>query len=494
MAPIKAEPLERLLAGVAAQIHGDRSVAIASIATDSRQVRPGALFFCLRGERVDGHDFAVAAVAAGAAGIVAQHPVDGVASVPVAIVSDPLATLSKVAAHLYDDPSRDLVVVGVTGTNGKTTTSYFIEAIARAAGERFGLIGTLGARLGGRDVERLTNTTPFAHELQRLLGQFRDDGARGAVLEVSSHALELHRVDDVSFDVAVLTNLTQDHLDFHTTFEGYRDAKRKLFAAAAGKRSEPPVAVLNVDDEEGRALAARLSRRLTFGMNNQDAHLCATDITMGAGGSRFTVRALRPAPFSVRLPGTFNVSNAMAALATGSALDYDVEAIAEGLESVTEVPGRMISIPAGEIGVYIDYAHTPDGMEQVLRATRALTRGQLVCVFGCGGNRDASKRPRMGRVAQTLADHVILTTDNPRHEDPRVIINDILAGMDASTPRCEVVADRAEAIAHAIELARPGDAVLIAGKGHEDYQIFGEERRPFSDARAAEAAIARGSR
>jgi UDP-N-acetylmuramoyl-L-alanyl-D-glutamate--2,6-diaminopimelate ligase len=494
MAPLTAEPLERLLAGVPAQIQGDRSIAIASIAIDSRQVRPGALFFCLRGARADGHDFAAAAVAAGAAGIVAAHAVEGVAAVPVAIVPDPLTALSKVAARLYDDPSRDLVIVGVTGTNGKTTTSYFIEAIARAAGERFGLLGTLGARLGEHEVEPLSNTTPFAHELQRLLAYFRDAGARGAVLEVSSHALELHRVDDVAFDVAVLTNLTQDHLDFHTTFERYRDAKRKLFAASAGKRGEPPVAVLNVDDEEGRALAARLSRRLTYSIDDRDAHLRATDVTMDAGGSRFTVRALRPAPFSIRLPGAFNVQNAMAALAAGSALDYDVEAIAQGLESVTEVPGRMISIPAGEIGVYIDYAHTPDGMEQVLRATRALTRGKLICVFGCGGDRDASKRPRMGRIAQTLADHVILTTDNPRRENPQRIIDDILAGMDSGTARCDVVVERAEAIAHAIELARPGDAVLIAGKGHEDYQIFGEERRPFSDARTAAAAIARVAR
>ena len=490
MASVTAAPLERLLAGLPAQIQGDRSVAIASIATDSRQVRPGALFFCLHGEHADGHDFAAAAVAAGAAGVVAGRPVEGTAGVPVAILAEPLAALSTVAARLYGDPSRDLVVVGVTGTNGKTTTSYLIEAIARAAGDRFGLIGTLGARLDGRDAEPLNNTTPFAHELQRLLAQFRDAGARGAVLEVSSHALELHRVDDVRFDVAVLTNLTQDHLDFHTTFERYRDAKRKLFSAPAGKHGEPPVAVLNADDEEGRALARMLPRRITYGMRDSDAHLFASDITMSAGGSRFTVRALRPAPFFIRLPGAFNVANALAALAAGSALDYDVEAIAEGLESVTEVPGRMISIPAGEIGVYIDYAHTPDGMQQVLQATRALTRGRLLCVFGCGGDRDASKRPRMGRIAQALADHVILTTDNPRHEDPMAIIDDIRAGMEPG-PNCEVVADRAQAIARAIELAKPGDAVLIAGKGHEDYQIFGAERRPFSDVQTATAAIAR---
>lgn len=494
MQPLTAEPLERLFSGIPVRIRGDRRVAVSSIATDSRQVRHGALFFCLRGERVDGHDFASAAIAAGAAGIVAQRELATEDRVPVAIVPDTLAALSKVAARWYGDPSSKLVVVGVTGTNGKTTTAFFIEAIARAAGERFGVIGTLGVRLGAQVLEQFANTTPFAHDLQRVLAEFRDAGARGAVLEVSSHALELHRVDDVAFDVAVLTNLTQDHLDFHKNFAAYRAAKRKLFARDAGKAGQPPVAVLNADDEEGRALAATLSRRLTYGVDNPDAMLHASNVSMGASGSRFSVRALRPAPFSIRLPGAFNIANAMAALATAAALDYDVEAIAEGLESVTEVPGRMISIPAGEIGVYIDYAHTPDGMEQILRATRALTRGRLFCVFGCGGNRDSAKRPRMGRIAQELSDYVILTTDNPRHEDPQVIIDGIRSGMDAEAVPLEVIADRARAIARAIELAEPGDSVLIAGKGHENYQIFGDERRPFSDASAAHAAIGRVAR
>ncbi|HEV2879219.1 MAG TPA: UDP-N-acetylmuramoyl-L-alanyl-D-glutamate--2,6-diaminopimelate ligase, partial [Candidatus Eremiobacteraceae bacterium] len=378
---------------------------------------------------------------------------------------------------------------GVTGTNGKTTTTFFIEAIARVAGQQFGVIGTLGARLGAGPIERLENTTPFAHDLQRILAEFRNAGGRGAVLEVSSHALQLHRVDDVAFDVAVLTNLTQDHLDFHKTFDDYRASKRKLFACEAGKGGKPPVAVLNANDAEGRELADKLERRLTYGVENPDALLNATEVSMGATGSRFAVRSLRPAPFLIRLPGAFNVSNAMAGLTAACALDFDVEAIAEGLESVTEVPGRMISIPAGEIGVYIDYAHTPDGMEQILHTTRALTRGRLFCVFGCGGNRDALKRPRMGRIAQELSDYVILTTDNPRHEAPQAIVAGILSGMNAQKVPVETITDRAAAIAHAIELAQPGDSVVIAGKGHEDYQIFGDERRPFSDASAARAAI-----
>jgi len=494
MAPVVAEPLERLFAGLPAQIRGNPQTPISSIVADSRQVRPGALFFCLRGARADGHDFAAAAIAAGAAAIVAEREIATGADVAVAVVSDPLAALSKVAARFFGDPSQHMRVVGVTGTNGKTTTTYFLEAIARAAGDQFGVMGTLGARLGEQATEQLANTTPLAHDVQRILAGFRDAGALGAVLEVSSHALALHRVDDVAFDVAVLTNLTQDHLDFHATFDDYRAAKRKLFAAAAGKGGRPPVAVLNADDAEGQALAGLLERRLTYGIENTSALLNATDVTMEATGSRFAVRSLCPAPFSIRLAGAFNVANAMAALGAACALDYPVEAMAEGLASVTRVPGRMISIPAGEIGVYVDYAHTPDGMEQILQATRALTRGRLFCVFGCGGDRDASKRPRMGSIAQRLADHVILTTDNPRHEDPQAIVAGILSGMDTRIGPIETIADREAAIARAIELAQPGDAVLIAGKGHEDYQIFGDERRPFSDERAARAAIERVAR
>jgi UDP-N-acetylmuramoyl-L-alanyl-D-glutamate--2,6-diaminopimelate ligase len=488
MQPVTAEPLERLFEGVAVQIRGNPAVTVSSIATDSRRLRPGALFFALRGERADGHDFASAAASAGAAGIVAEREVEVPEGVAVVIVPDTLAVLSTVAARFYDDPSRQMVTVGVTGTNGKTTTTFFIEAIARTGGQQFGVIGTLGARLGELVTEQLDNTTPFAQDVQRILAEFRDAGARGAVLEVSSHALELHRVDHVGFDVAVLTNVTQDHLDFHKTFDSYRAAKRKLFAPAAGKGGKAPVAVLNLDDPEGRALAGTLERRITYGIENPDALLNATQVSMDATGSRFLVSALRPTPFVIALPGAFNVANAMAGLAAACALDFDVEAIAEGLESVTEVPGRMSSIPAGEIGVYIDYAHTPDGLEQILRATRALTRGKLICVFGCGGNRDAAKRPEMGRIAQDYADYVILTTDNPRHEDPQTIVDEILSGMQAGNAT-ETVPDRATAIARAIQRAQPGDSVVIAGKGHENYQIFGDERRPFSDVGTARTVV-----
>jgi UDP-N-acetylmuramoyl-L-alanyl-D-glutamate--2,6-diaminopimelate ligase len=486
--------LERLFEGLGASITGNAGRAITSLTTDSRRVAPGALFFCLRGARADGHAFARDAVAAGAAALVCERdlPPNGVATV---VVAEPLAALSKVAARFYGFPASSLTLVGVTGTNGKTTTTYFIEAIARAAGERFGIIGTLGARLGADLFEELPNTTPFAHDTQRLLATFRDRGARGAVLEVSSHALALHRVDDVEFDVAVLTNLTHDHLDFHGTFGAYRAAKRKLFSPEFGKHGARPVAVLNADDAEGAALTAIVradggARCLTYGIRNADAHLHATGISYRPDGSRFSVRSLRPAPFSIRLAGAFNVYNALAAIAAACALDVDVEAIAEGLESVDAVPGRMFSIPAGEIGVFVDYAHTPDGLEQVLTAARALTRGRLFCVFGCGGDRDAAKRPKMGSIAQRLADHAIITTDNPRHEEPQAIVRDILTGMNGALGRYEIVLDRAAAITRAIQLASPGDSVVIAGKGHENYQIIGDERRPFCDADVAAAAVA----
>lgn len=494
MAPATFASLEQLFEGIHASVQGQPLRPISSIATDSRLVQPGALFFCLRGERADGHTYVREALAAGAVAIVSDRAVDSGDAARV-VVADPLAALSKVAATFYGDPSESLVLVGVTGTNGKTTTTYFIESIAREAGVPFGVAGTLGARFGEM-MEPLTNTTPQAHELQRLLARFRDAGARGAVIEVSSHALELHRVDDVRFDVAVFTNLTHDHLDFHRSFDAYRAAKRKLFGSALGKGGAPPVAVLNADDEEGRALerivrADRHARCLTYGVENEAAMLRATDLQMDAAGTKFWVRQFRPAPFFIRLPGAFNVANAMAALAAGVALDFDSEAIASGLEAVAEVPGRMVSLPADGVGVFIDYAHTPDGMEQLLRTVRALTSGRLYCIFGCGGDRDATKRPAMGRIAQELADHVIVTTDNPRHEDPETIVHDILAGMEEAEARHEVILDRAQAIENAIGRAAAGDSVVIAGKGHEDYQLVQDERRPFSDAQVARAALGR---
>ena len=491
MSPQMPKTLAQLLAGAGAlSVTGNPDVTITSIAVDSRRVEPGALFICLPGARTDGHEHTGEAIARGAVAVVAQRDLPAESGVALVKVADSLAALSPIATAMYDNPSAALTVVGVTGTNGKTTTTHFIEAIAAAAGTPYGLIGTLGARLRGSFEMHIEHTTPFAHDVARLLARFRDAGAAGAVLEVSSHALALHRVDDVAFDAAVFTNLTQDHLDFHASFEEYRDSKRKLFEMT---QRAGGVAVVNADDPVGLLLGETVARRVTFGIDNDAADINATNAEYGFDGSTFAVRSVRPARFSIKLPGPFNVSNAMAAIAAAVALDFDVEAIAEGLASVDSVPGRMTPVPAGGgVGVFVDYAHTPDGLRKVLEAARALTRGRLICVFGCGGDRDALKRPLMGRIARELSDVAIVTSDNPRYEDPDKIIDDVLAGMvQAPGGAFETVRDRAEAIDRAIALARPGDVVVIAGKGHEPYQLVRGEQRPFSDVEAARAAIAR---
>jgi UDP-N-acetylmuramoyl-L-alanyl-D-glutamate--2,6-diaminopimelate ligase len=492
MASVMPVPLRQLLAGVGgALIGGNPDVSITSIAVDSRRVEPGALFVCLTGARDDGHRHAASAVKAGAAAVLAEHPVELPSQTPLAVVDDTLAALSPVSAEFFGHPSDALTMVGITGTNGKTTVAHFVEAIMDAADTPFGLIGTLGARLAGAFASELTNTTPLAHELQGLLAKMRDAGARGAVVEVSSHALGLHRVDDVDFDIAVLTNVTQDHLDFHKTFDEYRAAKARLFEAVTrGGRKAPGVRVLNFDDAEGRRLAIAGGRTMTYAVHSEDAVLKASEVSLNRDGATFYVRALRPAPFHIRLPGPFNVCNAMAAIAAACALDVDVEAIEEGLASVGEVPGRMTPIEARTIGVYVDYAHTPDGIRNVLGAARALTPGHVICVFGCGGDRDALKRPLMGRAARELSDLVIVTNDNPRREDPQSIIDGILAGMrNGAGAAYEVVPDRSTAIDRAVRLAADGDVVIIAGKGHEAYQLIGDESLPFSDAAVARAAI-----
>jgi UDP-N-acetylmuramoyl-L-alanyl-D-glutamate--2,6-diaminopimelate ligase len=485
--------LAHVLAGAGSSVvNGNPDVIISSIAVDSRRVEPGALFVCLRGAHADGHDYAAQAVAAGASAVLAERPVSLTPNATVAIVENTLLALSPVAAALYGRPSESLIVVGVTGTNGKTTATHFLEAIAHTAGVPFGLIGTLGARLRDAFDEPLEHTTPFAHELARLLARFRDEGARGAVLEVSSHGLALHRVDDIAFDVATFTNLTQDHMDFHASFEEYRDVKRKLFDLMARSSKRPGVGVVNVDDPEGAAISRIVPRCFTFGVDNDGALFNATDVQLGTHGSTFHVKSLRPAPFSVRLPGPFNVSNAMAAIASAAALDFDVEAIAEGLDSVTEVPGRMTRVAAGDVAVYVDYAHTPDGLRKVLESARAVTKNKLICVFGCGGDRDPYKRPLMGAIARELSDLAIITSDNPRFEEPEKIIADVLAGVTGSGGGAfEVVPDRLDAIERAVASARAGDVVVIAGKGHEAFQLVRGDKLPFSDAAAAQAAIAK---
>ncbi len=435
---------------------------VTSIAVDSRTTVPGSLFVAVRGERVDGHRFAKGAVTRGAAALVVEHEVD--VDVPQVIVEDTRVAISRLADTYYDRPSQDVMVFGVTGTNGKTTTTYLLRAIAEAAGLPCGVIGTLGGLFGERKWA-LENTTPLALELHRLLAEMRDAGARAVAMEVSSHALALGRVDDVRFRAAALTNVTRDHLDFHGTFARYIAAKRHLFDLA-------PQAVLNVDDAVGRTFAGEFAMATTYGIERV-AQLRATNIVLQGDGTTFDAGGLH---VEIALPGRFNVANALAAIGIARAVGIDDEAIVRGLATARAVPGRMERIGAFGIDAIVDYAHTPDALANVLRAARETTRGRLIVVFGCGGDRDAGKRVEMGRIAADAADSVIVTSDNPRGENPAAIAAAVAEGIEA-----EVILDRRAAIRRAINDARAGDTVVVAGKGHETYQIIGEERLPFDD-------------
>ncbi len=476
--------LETLLARLpaSATVVGNRDRVLSSLTIDSRQVTPGAIFVALRGEQSDGHAFLAQAVANGATAVVVEAA-RGLAlhdDLAVVHVPDTRRALSALAAAFYGDPSRALDVIGVTGTNGKTTTTRMIAAILNAAGRPCGVIGTVGAEFGERTWP-LGNTTPLPSELHALLAQMRDAGARAVAMEVSSHALVLDRVEDVHFRAAVLTNVTRDHLDFHRSLEAYAAAKRRLFTMSDN-------IVLNLEDEHGahwaRELAPRVHTLVTYG-DVDGATLRAREVETTPQGSTFTLDGTR---MRVHLPARFNVANALAAIGVARVLGIDDAVSARGLESLVRVPGRMEHVGAGEVDVVVDYAHTPDALEQALRALRATTGGALSVVFGCGGDRDRGKRPEMGRVAAAHADRVYVTSDNPRSEDPLAIITEIESGL--GTFAHVVEPDRRRAIERAVHEAQPGDVVLIAGKGHESYQIVGTQTLPFDDVLIAREALA----
>jgi UDP-N-acetylmuramoyl-L-alanyl-D-glutamate--2,6-diaminopimelate ligase len=454
-------------------VSGDADIEIVDLAYDSRQVKEGTLFFCVPGEKADGHEFAAAAVEAGAAALVVERQLEpAVAQVRVA---DARAAMAPLAARFWGDPTRELGVAGITGTNGKTTTAFLLREILEADGRRCGLLGTVKQIVGGVE-EDVVRTTPEAIDLQATFRRMLDAGDRACAMEVSSHALALHRSDAIDFDVVLFTNLTQDHLDFHTDMEDYFAAKRLLFEGPAAAR------VVNVDDPYGRRLAGEVDS-ITVSAEGADADYRAADVSFDVAGAEFTVIA--PAgELQVRtgLPGHFNVANALAALASAAALGVEPATAARALEGAGRVPGRFEPIDEGQpFAVLVDYAHTPDSLENVLLAARRLTEGRLISVFGAGGDRDRDKRPKMGRVAAELSDHAVVTSDNPRSEDPDAIINEILAGIDADRT-VEVEPDRRTAIAHALERAASGDPVVIAGKGHEQGQEFeGGRKVPFDD-------------
>jgi len=477
-------------AGVEAELRGDASVEIGDLAYNSRRVGPGALFFCFPGERIDRHDFAAAAVEAGAVALVVERTLE--LGVPQARVADGRAAMAPIAAAFNGDPTSELTVIGITGTNGKTTTAFLVRHLLESSGTRCGLLGTVQRVIGGQ-IEEVERTTPEAIDLQRTFDRMLESGDRACAMEVSSHALVLHRADGIHFAVKVFTNLSQDHLDFHADMEDYFAAKRLLFSAEGGTpliEIEGGVSVLNVDDPYGRRLAGELScgdggECITYSAAGGDADFSASDVAFDAGGSRFL--CLSPEgelKVESRLPGDFNVSNALAALAVAHALGVDLHKAAAALAGAGQVPGRFESIDEGQpFAVVVDYAHTPDSLENVLRAARRLTGGRLISVFGCGGDRDREKRPLMGRAGAELSDVAVVTSDNPRSEDPAAIIEQIRVGIpDNAHAEVLVEQDRRRAIAIALERAGEGDTVVIAGKGHEQGQEFESGRKiPFDD-------------
>ena len=456
--------LERVIAALApADVLRRAPVEICELSYDARTAGPGALFFCVPGSRADGHDFAPEAVANGAVALVVERPLE--LDVPQLVVADARRAMGVAADEFFGRPSEQLQIAGVTGTNGKTTTAFLLYAILAAGGRWPGLLGTIESRVGGERRPAI-RTTPEAIDLQRAFREMLDAGDRSCAMEATSHGSELGRLDRVRFSVLVFTNLSQDHLDFHGTMQRYFEAKRRLFT------EERPPAAINVGDEWGRKLAADRPDALTFGF--------ADDAEVGP-------QALEG--IDLKLRGRFNAENALGALAASRLLGIDDDAIARGLESVRGVPGRFESVSAGQpFEVIVDYSHKPEALESVLRTARELTSGRLICVFGCGGDRDRGKRPIMGGIASELADIAIVTSDNPRSEDPQAIIDEILTGV---TREVEVEPDRAAAIERALSEADEGDVVVIAGKGHEQGQEFADRTIPFDDREVARDVLRR---
>lgn len=471
----------------------DPSLEVNALEFDSRAVKPGALFFCVPGTQADGHDFAGSAAKAGAAALVVERELD--IDIPQFRVGDARSALALGAARFYDEPSEKLKLVGITGTNGKTTTSYLTEHIARSCGKRTGVMGTVECRVNDEVLPSL-HTTPESRDLQALLARMVEAGVDVCAMEVSSHALDLGRVRGTHFAVAAFTNLTQDHLDYHKTMENYFQAKAKLFV-----EYDPDVCVVCVDHEYGRRLSAlchehgrKLIRvgsqddpRIDVRVVGADYAPHQTELTFEVEGEKIS--------FTLPLVGRFNVENALVAFGIGMGLGFAPAQIATALETAPQVPGRLERVVASDgtvppFGVLVDYAHTPDSISKAVSAVKAVTEGRVICVFGCGGDRDHGKRPKMGKAALE-ADIAVVTSDNPRTEDPQDIIDMILPGMKGHEDRYYVKPDRAEAIEFAIRLAEPGDTVLIAGKGHEDYQIVGTEKRHFDDREVARGVLDR---
>ncbi len=478
-------PGARLLAGAASGDDPD----ISGLAYDSRQVRPGTLFLAVPGEKTDGAEHVPAAAKAGAAAVLSEKE-RRLSDLPQAVVPDARAAMAAAARAFFGDPAAKMRLAAITGTNGKTTTAYLVRHVLGQAGKKCGMTGTVEYDLGAGAIPARM-TTPESLDLYRFYSEMSRAGCGFAVSEVSSHSLVKRRVEGLRFAAAVFTNLTQDHLDFHGSMENYFQAKALLFAGL----EESAAAVLNADDPYTARLAGMTGARVvTFGLAGS-ADVRAQVMSLSTVGTVFKLRAGGfQAEVHLPLLGAHNVHNALAAAAACAELGLDMGRIAEGLATFDGVPGRLESIDCGQdFRVLVDYAHTDDALRSVLNAVRELYPRRIITVFGCGGDRDRGKRPKMGRVVEELSDVAVVTSDNPRSERPEAIIEDILTGLE-EPGRAVVVPDRAAAIARAVELARPGDVVLIAGKGHESYQIVGDRRLDFDDRHAARAALERAAK
>ncbi len=478
-----------------ARLYGDGDVEITDLQADSRRVKPGDLFICLPGHTVDGHQYVTQAAASGAVAIVCERKLE--TALPQIVVDDSRFAMSVMSNAFFGSPSSKMRMIGVTGTNGKTTTTYLIEQIMQDQNVKTGLIGTIEMRYDGQNYPT-SGTTPESLELQRSLHDMATKGVQCCVMEVSSHAIQQGRVKGTDFRTAIFTNLSQDHLDYHHTMEEYRAVKGLFFSQLGNVispwKEERKYAVLNADDEASAYFATQTAAEvITYGIDS-DANVRASQISITAKGTFFHVHTFKgEADISLRMVGKFNVYNALAAITAALLEDVPLADIKTSLESVAGVSGRVESVDAGqEFAVIVDYAHTPDGLENVLRTVCEFAVGRVLTVFGCGGDRDRTKRPLMGKIAAKYSSLVFVTSDNPRTEDPLLILRDIEAGLEedgVSHDQYELIADRREAIRKAIEMASPGDVVLIAGKGHETYQLIGGVVHDFDDRVVAKEVI-----
>ncbi|MFD2116226.1 UDP-N-acetylmuramoyl-L-alanyl-D-glutamate--2,6-diaminopimelate ligase [Paenibacillus yanchengensis] len=490
---MKCGELTKLL--ITARWFYESDVVITGMTNDSRKVVPGDLFVCLHGYRVDGHQFVQEAIEHGAVAIVTEKLLD--ITIPQLLVNDSVRAMAMIATYYYDYPLEKLSLIGVTGTNGKTTTTYLLERLLEFAEKRTGVIGTIEMRYADKKFPML-QTTPHSLELQHFFANMRDEQIDYCVMEVSSHALEQGRVLGCSFRTAIFTNLTQDHLDYHQTMSRYEAAKGLIFSRLGNRfyrdEQQRSYAVLNADDQVAKRYAASTAVEVvTYGIENK-ADVRATNIQISHHGSRFMLHSFRGSCLiELPLAGKFNIYNALAAITAALLENISLETIRDALADLCGVPGRVEKVESNQkFSVYIDYAHTPDGLQNVLYAVREITDGKLITVFGCGGERDRSKRPLMGKIAATLSDHVIVTSDNPRSEDPALIMKEIEQGIESLQllhKQHQLISDRREAIKKAIEMAGPSDVVLIAGKGHETYQLIDGVSHPFDDRIVAKEAI-----